>query len=467
MQRSRHPLDEQEKDAFLMEPTPDTLQLKLQLQDDLEREREAASLSARRAFACRVVAVGFTILFIMLFCFKAVSESADQRRSFSSSCMHAVGGGIVGPRGSLLHFDPRCTEELKEYFDQAYYAEVRRVSDEAIAYFRQLVARHQQQEATGAAMPSSSRGTVIFDIDETALSNMDGFFGGSPWSRLFGRESPDRCVRPHLEYDKLEPLRLKVIGDTGQLAPVQPQRRPLCYAPPLRATLDLYNYLYDNNFTVIFLTGRSEDARSETEANLADAGYGRKCGVVGQPMNANSAATGVSTTAGGFAPFGTFAHRRGLRQAQYGAGSSAGTNADGWTTNSANPTDPMTDVALGLASDKVGAASSTAATSDASSAATTTTVAITSSSSALSSGLPFAGLFSPPSAPAQRCYTGLLMREVGDERLASVFKAEARARLVAVGHVLVGNIGDQFSDLVGQASAVVNFKLPNPVYTLL
>ncbi|GIL52386.1 hypothetical protein Vafri_8272 [Volvox africanus] len=461
MQRSRHPLDEPEKDTFLMEPTSETLQLKIQLQDDIEREREAASLSAGRAFAGRVVAVGFTILFIILFCFKVVSESADQRRNFSASCMHAVGGGNVGPRGSLLHFDPRCTEELKEYFDQAYYAEVRRVSDEAVAYFRQLVARHQQQEATGAAKPGNSLGTVIFDIDETALSNMDGFFGGSSWSRLFGRESPNRCVRPHLEYDKLEPLRLKVIGDSGQLAPVQPLRRPLCYAPPLRATLDLYNYLYDNNFTVVFLTGRSEDARSETEANLANAGYGRKCGV-GQPMNTNSAANGVAVESD-FAPFVSTAHRRGLRQTQYGAGSAGDTNAGGWTTTSVNPTDPMTDDVLILASDKAGAAATTVSASDGTSAAATTT----SSSSALSSGLPFAGLFSPPSAPVQRCYTELLMREVGDERLASVFKAEARARLVAGGHVLLGNIGDQFSDLVGQASAIANFKLPNPVYTLL
>ncbi|EFJ45895.1 hypothetical protein VOLCADRAFT_47893, partial [Volvox carteri f. nagariensis] len=62
-----------------------------------------------------------------------------------------------------------------------------------------------------------------------------------------------------------------------------------------------------------------------------------------------------------------------------------------------------------------------------------------------------------------RCYTELLMRPVGDEGLASVVKSAARARLVAAGHVLVGNIGDQFSDLVGEAAAVANFKLPNPV----
>ncbi len=37
----------------------------------------------------------------------------EEEKAFSSSCMHALGGGVVGPRGSLLHYDPRCTSELK------------------------------------------------------------------------------------------------------------------------------------------------------------------------------------------------------------------------------------------------------------------------------------------------------------------------------------------------------------------
>ncbi|GLC40787.1 hypothetical protein PLESTB_000022700 [Pleodorina starrii] len=424
MQRSsKHNMDDFEKGTALLQAPTDAKDLNLQMEEELVEREAAAAISARRAFSCRVVAGGFIILFVVLLGLKTFFESPDEKRSFSASCMHALGGGAVGPRGSLLHFNPRCTEELKEYFDQAYYAEVRRVSDEAMAYFRQLVAR---QDAAGAIAAGSSRGTVIFDIDETALSNMDGFFGPSSWSRLFGRTSPNRCVRPHLEYANLEPLRLQLIGDTGRLAPVQTARKPLCYAPPLKATLDLYNYLYDNNFTLVFLTGRSEDARAETEANLADAGYGRKCDSADHVLGVAAAS-----------------HRR-----------------------------------QALQSDTAAAVDAAAAAPKGAAATTSTTTAAPSSSS---SSLPFVGLFSPPAAPSPRCYAELLMREMGDERLASVFKAEARGRLVSGpggaaasaagggggGHVLVGSIGDQFSDLVGQAAAVANFKLPNPVYTLL
>jgi hypothetical protein len=202
-------MDDPDKSTLLLPAPPNSNELRLQFPEEV---LVADALSARRALACRVVAAGFGLLFIVLFCFKAVTESADQRRSFSSSCMHALGGGPVGPRGSLLHFDPRCTEELKvrptnlrafespflmgdvhlssatlsfclpsafrsaafarvppdlqEYFDHAYYSEVRRVSDQAIAYFKQQVARHQQQETLGGVAPGSSLGTVIFDIGE-------------------------------------------------------------------------------------------------------------------------------------------------------------------------------------------------------------------------------------------------------------------------------------------------------------
>lgn len=44
---------------------------------------------------------------------KYAPPAPAEERAFSSSCMHALGGGVVGPRGSLLHYDPRCTSELK------------------------------------------------------------------------------------------------------------------------------------------------------------------------------------------------------------------------------------------------------------------------------------------------------------------------------------------------------------------
>lgn len=81
---------------------------------------------------------------------------------------------------------------------------------------------------------------------------------------------------------------------------------------------------------------------------------------------------------------------------------------------------------------------------------------------------------------AAPCYLSLTMRAPGDARPASVYKPEARAKLVASGRgrgengtgsgrnlTLVASLGDQFSDLVGASGAHASFKLPNPVYAIL
>lgn len=113
MHRTRHTVDDTDASGPLLQASMDPLEQKLQLERERVELEAAAAISARRLYACRVVAAGLGVLFVLLFFFKAVSESSDQKRAYSSSCMHALGGGPVGPRGSLLHFDPRCTEELK------------------------------------------------------------------------------------------------------------------------------------------------------------------------------------------------------------------------------------------------------------------------------------------------------------------------------------------------------------------
>mmetsp|Transcript_3207 Transcript_3207/g.5843 ORF Transcript_3207/g.5843 Transcript_3207/m.5843 type:complete len:330 (-) Transcript_3207:202-1191(-) len=65
------------------------------------------------------------------------------------------------------------------------------------------------------------------------------------------------------------------------------------------------------------------------------------------------------------------------------------------------------------------------------------------------------------------CYVQLDLRENGDKRPASVYKPERRGRLQEAGYTLLGNFGDQWSDLVGEFNAQANFKLPNPMYYLL
>jgi hypothetical protein len=44
------------------------------------------------------------------------------------------------------------------------------------------------------------------------------------------------------------------------------------------------------------------------------------------------------------------------------------------------------------------------------------------------------------------------------------YKSEKRAVLEAEGFKLLGNTGDQWSDLIGLPVSTRSFKLPNPIY---
>ncbi|KAL3158444.1 hypothetical protein ABBQ38_010678 [Trebouxia sp. C0009 RCD-2024] len=68
---------------------------------------------------------------------------------------------------------------------------------------------------------------------------------------------------------------------------------------------------------------------------------------------------------------------------------------------------------------------------------------------------------------SEPCYLQLDMRAVDDTRLASVYKPDRRAQLVARGYSMAGSIGDQWSDLAGTSPATASFKLPNPMYYIL
>lgn len=47
---------------------------------------------------------------------------------------------------------------------------------------------------------------------------------------------------------------------------------------------------------------------------------------------------------------------------------------------------------------------------------------------------------------------------------ATIFKSEKRDDMVKEGYRIVGNSGDQWSDLLGSSLAIRSFKLPNPMY---
>lgn len=69
--------------------------------------------------------------------------------------------------------------------------------------------------------------------------------------------------------------------------------------------------------------------------------------------------------------------------------------------------------------------------------------------------------------PTSPCYVALHLRDKNDDRPASVYKPERRKELMDAGYTVVGNIGDQFSDLEGLWVAESSWKLPNPMYYIL
>nr|ACG43863.1 acid phosphatase 1 precursor [Zea mays] len=59
----------------------------------------------------------------------------------------------------------------------------------------------------------------------------------------------------------------------------------------------------------------------------------------------------------------------------------------------------------------------------------------------------------------------LILRAAGDrEKTATVYKSEKRDEMEQEGYRILGNSGDQWSDLLGSSMSARSFKLPNPMY---
>ncbi|XP_022146789.1 acid phosphatase 1-like [Momordica charantia] len=62
-------------------------------------------------------------------------------------------------------------------------------------------------------------------------------------------------------------------------------------------------------------------------------------------------------------------------------------------------------------------------------------------------------------------WTNLILRSAEDEKKGvAKYKADARRRLVNEGYYIWGNVGDQYSSIVGSPNGRRTFKLPNPMY---
>jgi len=61
----------------------------------------------------------------------------------------------------------------------------------------------------------------------------------------------------------------------------------------------------------------------------------------------------------------------------------------------------------------------------------------------------------------------LIMRTSDDHgKLATIYKSEKRNEMVNEGYRILGNSGDQWSDLLGSSQSIRSFKVPNPMYYL-
>jgi predicted secreted acid phosphatase len=98
--------------------------------------------------------------------------------------------------------------------------------------------------------PTASRPAIVFDIDETAMSNWDVIKADD-----FGRVIPGPCAHP-----PAGPCGWEAWDMRGQ-------------STAINATLALYRHARSLNVAVFFITGRPENQRKPTARNLHAAGY--------------------------------------------------------------------------------------------------------------------------------------------------------------------------------------------------
>ncbi len=117
-------------------------------------------------------------------------------------------------------------EEVIKYYDSGMFdAAVNRTADNAISSFKNI-------KLTG-------NDAVVFDIDETALSNYD-----------YSKEN-----------------------DFGYVPDLWDKWIDEAKAPAIKGVKHLYDYLISRGFKIVFITGRKEYQYKATYKNLVNAGY--------------------------------------------------------------------------------------------------------------------------------------------------------------------------------------------------
>jgi len=120
-------------------------------------------------------------------------------------------------------------EQIKAYHDSGLYdKEIKAVTDSAKQYLEENLARYQGQKAA-----------IVFDIDETTLSN---------WPIILAQDFAFVYNERQAWVAKAE-------------------------APAIQGSLELYRLARDKGLAIIFLTGRGDSERTLTALNLKRAGY--------------------------------------------------------------------------------------------------------------------------------------------------------------------------------------------------
>jgi len=184
----------------------------------------------REAFYATVIAVLCVLVLVL-----AIARTGS--RQLAPYCLFAVGGGYM--EGTAFPQEDRlassdCNAAIKAYLTEGQYeTDVETVAQDALDVLR------------GLSAPNATY-VLVFDIDETVLSNMAEF--------------------EHMRYGK------KPYDGAWEHA-----WQLNATAPALEPMLRLYERAFDMGLSVTFITGRAEWSRNATQFNLKHSGFGEQC----------------------------------------------------------------------------------------------------------------------------------------------------------------------------------------------
>ncbi|GMH37382.1 hypothetical protein BSKO_05255 [Bryopsis sp. KO-2023] len=182
------------------------------------------------------------VLALVLFILLIVALSSGKKKTVIdiSNCLYPLGGRA--PFGGHMEPEKRMTSKRCEKVFDEY------IKDENSQYWTdtEVTIRNARKYLLEGEddSPTKYSAMVVFDIDETVLSNLEEISAAG-----YGRRNDETWKKWVTE----------------------------ARAPAIPASLKFFKDLRKNGFSISFLTGRHERDRKSTEKNLEASGYGTKC----------------------------------------------------------------------------------------------------------------------------------------------------------------------------------------------